>query len=267
VAAPRLLVVVAHPDDETFGCGSLLLHAAARGAETTVCCLTRGDAGQPRPGSGVTREELPVVREAELRAAAAALDVATVVLLDHRDSDMEGEPHPEALVAVPFDAVVADVRAVIEHHRPHVVVTLDASDGHRDHARARDATLAAVDEATWQVDAVHLQCLPRSLLRRWADHTRARDPDSPYLDVDEVGFGTPDELVTTRIDTREHLARRWAAIALHASQASPFDDLPPDLAEAFLGTEHLRRVRPSTPPPAGHDELFEGQTGLRPSTS
>ena len=41
--APRLMVTVAHPDDETFGCGSLLLHAAAAGAQTCVVCDTRGE--------------------------------------------------------------------------------------------------------------------------------------------------------------------------------------------------------------------------------
>ena len=47
---PHVLVVVAHPDDETFGCGSLLLHAAAAGARTSVLCATRGEAGNVAPG-------------------------------------------------------------------------------------------------------------------------------------------------------------------------------------------------------------------------
>jgi LmbE family N-acetylglucosaminyl deacetylase len=71
----RLQVVVAHPDDETFGCGSLLLHAAAAGAVTAVCCGTRGEAGEwPEemvlPPGGIAEQ-----RERELRAAAAALGV------------------------------------------------------------------------------------------------------------------------------------------------------------------------------------------------
>ena len=66
----RVLVTVAHPDDETFGTGSLLAHATARGWTSTVWCATRGEAGTPASGSGLQAEDLPRVREAarQLRA-------------------------------------------------------------------------------------------------------------------------------------------------------------------------------------------------------
>lgn len=239
----RVLVVVAHPDDETFGCGSTLLYASARGATTTVCCATRGEAGEPAVGSGVTATGLAAVREDELYRAATLLGVSEVELLDFRDSGMDGEPGAGSLVGADLEAVVAAVTTVVERVRPHVVVTLDASDGHRDHARIRDATLAAVDRASWEVEAVYLQCLPRSLLRRWADVERQRKPDSPYLDVDEALMGTPDDDITTVLDTSAHVAARRAAIALHASQVSPYAGLPDDLEQAFLAADHLQQVR------------------------
>ena len=82
----RMLVVVAHPDDESFGCGSILAHAAVGGVDTIVCCATRGEAGSPIPMSGGPR--LAAVRERELRAAADLLDVGRVVVLDYEDSGM-----------------------------------------------------------------------------------------------------------------------------------------------------------------------------------
>lgn len=88
---PRLLVVVAHPDDESFGCGSLIALAAGGGAAVTVCCATRGEAGEPAPGSGVDADALPAVREQELRDAADLLGASEVVLLDFVDSGMAGE--------------------------------------------------------------------------------------------------------------------------------------------------------------------------------
>lgn len=242
---PRLLATVAHPDDETFGCGSLLLHAHGRGATTAVCCATRGEEGEPAPGSRVRRGHLGQVRERELRSAAAVMGVDRVDLLGYRDSGMDGVPTTEALVSAPLEEVAAAIGEVIDRFRPHVVVTLSADDGHRDHVRIRDATLAAVEMASWHAQRLYLQCLPRSLLRRWADQQRVRQPDSPYLDVDAVELGTPEEHLTTIIDTSEHLDARRTAIGCHRSQTSPYRALPDDLEHAFLTQDHLIRTRPS----------------------
>ncbi|HEV2071149.1 MAG TPA: PIG-L family deacetylase, partial [Acidimicrobiales bacterium] len=94
----RLLVVVAHPDDETFGCGSLIADAALGGAEVTVCCATRGEAGELAAGCDVPSGSLGGWREQELRDAARVLGVSDVVLLDFVDSGVDGEPAPESLV-------------------------------------------------------------------------------------------------------------------------------------------------------------------------
>jgi len=212
--------------------------------ETVVCCATRGEAGEPAPGSGLTAEDLPGARTRELREAAAVLGVGQVDVLDFVDSGMVGEAAPGTLVAAPFDEVVAAVRTEVEGVRPTVVVTLDAGDGHRDHARIRDATLAAVDLAAHRVERVYLAGLARSLMRRWVAHQQAAHPDRAHLDPDVAAIGTPDEELTTVLDTSAHLATRWAAIRAHASQVSPYENLPPDLQHAFLATERLRRVRP-----------------------
>jgi LmbE family N-acetylglucosaminyl deacetylase len=257
-AAPRLLVTVAHPDDETFGCGSLLLHAAARGAHTCVCCATRGEEGEPAPGSDARAEELGLVRERELRAAAGVLGVDRVELLGYRDSGMQGAAGDGALVDAPLGEVAAAVRGVIDAVRPHVVVTLSADDGHRDHARIRDATMAAARAASWRPQRVYLHCLPRSLLRRWADRERLRRPDSPYVHVDAASLGTADEELTTVIDTSAHLAARRSAIACHRSQRSPYEGLPPDLERAFLGEDHLVRVAPTWTGGAVERDLLAG---------
>jgi len=242
----RLQVVVAHPDDETFGCGSLLLHAAAAGARTVVTCATRGEAGEPPGGSDLGPGELGRVRERELASAAEALGVGQVELLDFADSGMSGDPGPSTLVGAAYDFVVASVLASVQRHAPDVLVTLDASDGHRDHVRIRDAALEAAREAG--VRRVYLACLPRSLMQRWCDHMAAHRPDMEHLDADTAGLGTPDDLLTTRIDARTHREAREKAMALHASQTSPYEGLPDDLRSDFLDVVHARRV---TPPWAG----------------
>jgi LmbE family N-acetylglucosaminyl deacetylase len=255
---PRLVVVVAHPDDETFGTGSVLLHAAAAGVETTVVCATRGEAGEITPGSGADPADLAAVRESELRRAAAVLGVSRVEVLDFRDSDMSGDADASTLVGADQDAVRDAVRALLDDVRPDVVVTLDAGDGHRDHAAIRDATRAAVDAAGLTSTRVYLHCLPTSIMDRWVEHMKRTDPSWAHLELGALG--TPDEQVTTEIDTRRFLHQRVAAMAEHRSQRSPFEGLPQELFEAFLTREHLIRVRPAWPGGPVETDLVESAT-------
>jgi N-acetyl-1-D-myo-inositol-2-amino-2-deoxy-alpha-D-glucopyranoside deacetylase len=231
-----LLVVVAHPDDESFGCGSVLAHAATAGYATAVLCATRGEAGESR----IRTDDLAAVREAELREASRILGVATIHLLDYRDSGMTGEPAPETLARARPERVVAEVRSVIDELRPDVVVTLDGSDGHRDHVAIREATIAAVDTANHPPGATYLWCLARSSMAKWASNPRGGRGDE-YLELGTLG--TPDEQITTRIDVASHLPQRWRAIRAHASQTSPYDDLPAELQHEFLAVDRLRLVR------------------------
>lgn len=202
-----------------------------------VVCATRGEAGESR----VATTDLAALRESELRAAAKILGVGRVVVLDHVDSGMEGDPVAGALVAVDSATLAAQVQAVIEQFQPDVVVTLDASDGHRDHVAIREATLAAVDASAHEVGATYLSCLARSSMTRWADHMRASGGGDAYLAMRELG--TPDEDITLVVDVAEHLSTRWEAIRAHASQASPYDDLVPELQHEFLAFDRLRLVR------------------------
>ena len=244
VGRPRLLVVVAHPDDESFGCGGVIASAARSGAAVTVCCATRGEAGEVAEGSGVGAGELPQVREAELREAAAVLGATDVVLLDFGDSGMAGDAPPHTLVGAPLDAVVAAVTRVLDDVVPDVVVTMDETggDGHRDHVRIA----AATTEAVRRRPGPHLYqwCLSRALLQRWVEHVRAASPDSEHLDVDPSTMGRPDGDITTVLDVTDLEDVRWAAIRAHRSQHSPYEVMPPDLQDAFLHTDRLVRVLP-----------------------
>ena len=223
----RLLVTVAHPDDETFGMGSVLAHARAAGVESRIICATRGELGEPAIDIGDT--PLGVVRERELRAAAAILGVAGVELLDYLDSGVDGDPAAGSLAAADTGDVARALAARIEDLRPDVVIMADGSDGHRDHVAIRDATLLALQSTEWRPVRTYLWCMPRSVLSMFL----------PYADM-----GTPDESVTTIVDVSEQIQVRWQAMRAHASQVPPFDSMSPELQHAFLATDHFIRVDP-----------------------
>lgn len=237
----RWVVIVAHPDDETFGCGSLIAHAARRCATVTVVCATRGEAGE-RTSEVPADADLGAVREAELHAAAALLGAAHVELLAYGDSGFDGEPAAGSLCDAPIDEITRTLATRLRQIEPHVVAVLDGSDGHRDHQRVRICTHRALEAAGDPTITLIETGLPNHLMRRWLDEMRGVHPDAAYHAIDPAEFGTPDELITEVLDHSDVLDLRQEAIAAHCSQRSPFADLSPALARAFLSHTHLTRV-------------------------
>jgi LmbE family N-acetylglucosaminyl deacetylase len=241
--ALRLLVTVAHPDDETFGTGSVIALAAEHGAQVTVCCATRGEAGDVPALTSAA--EIAAAREAELRSAGTTLGVNRFVLLDYVDSGMTDEPGPRTLAGAPFGDVVSDVRKVVDQVKPDVVVTLDPDhgDGHRDHAVIGRATVQACRHVP--STRVYAWTVPRPLLARWFAELEKVRPDSAHLELDQRGLGRPEQQITTVLDVAEVRSKREHAISLHASQISPYDGMPSDLRDEFLDTDHLVRLQPA----------------------
>src|SRR5215472_13793709 len=100
------MAVLAHPDDESLGCGGTLAKYAAAGIEVHLITATRGERGRfGAPGAKATPAEVGAAREAELRAAAAELGLNEVILLNYPDGALDQvEP------AVAIGAIVSHIR-------------------------------------------------------------------------------------------------------------------------------------------------------------
>ena len=119
----KILVVTAHPDDETFGMGGTLAFYGQQGAEIHLVCATRGEAGEVPDGMLKEDQSIGELREGELRCAAEILGICEVHFLDYRDSGMEGSDdnsHPNALMNAPVEAV-AETREQAAAEMPAVV--------------------------------------------------------------------------------------------------------------------------------------------------
>jgi N-acetyl-1-D-myo-inositol-2-amino-2-deoxy-alpha-D-glucopyranoside deacetylase len=231
----RWVVVVAHPDDETFGCGSLIAHATRRGAHVTVISATRGEAGERTPVIAADAD-LGAVRAAELVEAARLLGADDVELLHYADSGFDGELPIGSLCSAPLADLTMWLVDRLEDLRADVLVVIDGSDGHRDHLHVR----AAAEQAVTMVAATLLLVgLPNHLMRRWLDEMRSVAPDSPYQAIDASQLGTPDHLITDVLELPDLVDVRERAIAAHRSQRSPFEDLSPELRRSFLINTHL----------------------------
>jgi len=146
---PRLLAILAHPDDESFGLGGTLARYARQGIEVQVCIVTDGGAGVHDPHA-LQEGQAPTLARLRLQELECACGVSGVHLhtLDYRDSGMEGAPendHPDSLYQADLDDVAHELVRVICQTRPHVVITHDPSGGyfHPDHVKVNRAVRRA----------------------------------------------------------------------------------------------------------------------------
>jgi LmbE family N-acetylglucosaminyl deacetylase len=221
----RLMVVAAHPDDETLGFGGVLARYASEGVETFLVTATRGERGRyqthrfgepAHPGGGA----LGRIREAELHEATAALGVAHVRLLDYEDQELDGADPRKAIAAV-----AGEIRAA----RPDVVLTFapDGAYGHPDHIAISQLTTAAIVEAA--SDGGHRVSKLYYLAwgeRLWTAYQRAFKKLVSVVDgIERRATAWPDWAITTVVETRAWAPQVWRAVACHASQVAAYSAL------------------------------------------
>jgi LmbE family N-acetylglucosaminyl deacetylase len=205
------LVVVAHPDDESFGLGALLTSFVDDGAAPTVVCLTHGEASTLHGIDG----DLRTIREAELRAAAAILGDLRVVLLDEPDGHVAESDHRQLTAAVACAAREAGSDGIL-------VFDLGGITGHPDHEAATRIALTAAGELGLDVLA-------------WTLPEAVAATMNAELGTGFVGRADQDiDLVVTVARERQR-----AAVRAHPSQAVPGSALWRRL-ELLGDREHLR---------------------------
>jgi N-acetyl-1-D-myo-inositol-2-amino-2-deoxy-alpha-D-glucopyranoside deacetylase len=289
----RLLLVHAHPDDESIVSGATMAYYAAQGVQVTLLTCTLGEEGEvlvPEYAQleAAQADQLGGLRIGELAAAMRELGVT-----DHRwlggagrfrDSGMMDTPanaHPRAFwraASEPdvFDAAVAAAVEVVREVRPQVIVTYDERGdyGHPDHIMAHRVATAAYERAAdpgygagkpWQVAKLYWVANPKSDLRKAFDALKDTDSSFGVADVDDLPFGIDDELVTTTIDATGFGAQKMAALAAHRTQIAvdgPFFALSNMLGREVLAVEHFRIAKGELGPDrddAGRErDLFSG---------
>ncbi|MBN1173530.1 MAG: PIG-L family deacetylase [Micromonosporaceae bacterium] len=221
-----VLAVVAHPDDESFGLGGILAALADQGVPTGLVCFTRGEASTlagsthaESPGTGSPQADRPgdpaVIREHELRRAAAVLGIEHVALHDYPDRALRG---------VDLAPLAGHVLTLVAERHPSHLLVFDQGGvtGHPDHVRSTQAALVAARQAGLPVLA---WALPREVASRL----------NAEFDAEFLGRG-PEELDQA---VRVPRQRQEDAIACHHSQSADNPVLHRRL-ELLGDTEHLR---------------------------
>ena len=262
-----LLLVHAHPDDEAISTGGAMMKAHAEGHRVVLVTATRGEVGEIyNMDEKATRPHLGEVRTRELEKAAGILGVNRSVFLGYRDSGMVGtadNENPKSFHQAAIDEAAGRLEAILREERPEVVVTYaeDGTYGHPDHIKAHHVTNAALDlleKEGWRPRKLYYTVIPRSAMKAFAESL----PEEARQD--NIGSriqGTPDEVITTKVDVGDYVDRKRAAFAAHVSQNDPnswFANMADQIYRLAFGTEYYQLARGKPGSELPESDLFAG---------
>ena len=258
----RILLVHAHPDDETINNGATMALYADAGAHVTLVTCTRGEEGEVLVPSlsylsSSEQDQLGAHREIELADAMKALGVSDHRFLGQptakfRDSGMMGtEPNnrPDVFWQADLDSTAKILVEVIEEIKPHILITYDeiGGYGHPDHIKAHLVAMRAAELSTWQIHKIYWNTMPKSVLAEGI--AKMKEIGSDFFgaeSVDDLPFAKDDEFVTTLIDGSKYVDAKMAAMKAHETQISldgPFFALSNNLGLQIWGDEYYTLVK------------------------
>ena len=270
-AEKRLLLVHAHPDDETINNGVTMAKYAVEGVHVTLVTCTRGEEGEVLVESlknlaSNKDDKLGDHREIELKDAMIELGISDFRFLGSpnkkwRDSGMIGAPQNErkdVFWQSNLDEAANELVKVILEIKPQVMITYDefGGYGHPDHIKAHQVAMRAAEISAnqgWQITKIYWNTMPRSVLQTSID--KMKEVGSEFFgaeSADEMPFAKDDELVTSVVKAQEYVPQKLAAMKAHATQISvdgPFFALSNNLGLSVWADEYYTLVKGEIAPP------------------
>lgn len=208
----RLLFLLAHPDDETFGPGGTIARYAGEGADVFLATATRGEAGMSGELPVTDRDRLGEIRAEELRRAAGVLGARNVAFMGFRDG---------GLADTPLERIVEKAVGEVRRVRPHVLIGFgpEGVSRHPDHIVMSAVASEAFDAAAapsrfpeqfrnglspWAAAKLYQFEVAQDIFERWG---------VPLA-------GVPRETLTTFIDTSAYVDKKIEAFRSHGTQAT-----------------------------------------------
>lgn len=264
-AQKRLLLVHAHPDDETINNGITMAKYAQEGAKVTLVTCTRGEEGEvlvEELGNLASNrdDKLGEHREIELKNAMKLLGIEDYRFLGApnkkwRDSGMIDTPQNErsdVFWQANLEEVAQELVKVILETKPQVLITYDefGGYGHPDHIKANQVAMKAADLAAnqgWKISKIYWNTMPKSVIQNGIE--KMKEVGSSFFgaeSADDLPFAKPDELVSTVIRGVEYVPQKLEAMKAHATQIAvdgPFFALSNNLGLSVWGDEYYTLVK------------------------
>ena len=264
-ASKRLLLVHAHPDDETINNGVTMAKYAKDGAQVTLVTCTRGEEGEVLVAELASLasdkdDKLGQHREIELKDAMVHLGISDFRFLGApnkkwRDSGMMGMPQndrADVFWKSDLEESANELVSVILEIKPQVLITYDefGGYGHPDHIKAHQVAMRAAEIAEtkgWRIEKIYWNTMPRSVIQMGIE--KMKEVGSDFFgaeSADDLPFAKPDELVTSVVHASEFVPQKLAAMKAHATQIAvdgPFFALSNNLGLSVWGDEYYTIVK------------------------
>ncbi len=267
----RLLLVHAHPDDESINNGVTMAYYASLGAHVTLVTCTRGEEGEilvPELAhlASDKDDKLGEYRIIELANAMRELGIKDHRFLGEgkslwRDSGMIGTPQnsrPDVFWNADLDTVAKQLLDVIMEVKPQVLITYDENGGygHPDHIKAHQTAMRAAELARgagWEITKIYWNTIPKSVIEEGIQALAGTGTDFFGVEkAEDFPFAAPDELVTSVLTAEDFVPHKMAAMRAHPTQISvdgPFFALSNNLGFKVWGREFYRLVHGTPSPP------------------
>lgn len=216
----RLLLVFAHPDDESFAAGGTAAKYVEAGWHVDLISATRGEEGSRGPFVSIPQSELGELRQKELQKAGVALGISSVTFLGYRDGtltsqtvgELEDTVHKKMEELVP-DMVITMDPTGISNHPDHIKMCYVTTFAFQKYAAWIEEKLERVKETEQMFPKLYYACMPESV----AEYLKKKK----ILPTESFGkpwTGTTDKHITTVINIMKFASDKKRALACHVSQ-------------------------------------------------
>lgn len=277
----RVLLVHAHPDDETINNGATMAMYAALGASVTLVTCTRGEEGEvliPELShlAASATDSLGQHRITELALAMKELGVTDHRFLGegvklYRDSGMMGtEPNnrPDVFWQADLDEAADLLVQVIDEVKPHVLITYDefGGYGHPDHIQAHRVAMRAAEKSEWDIPKIYWNVMPVSVIQEGIDAMKGIDSDFWGAEkAEDLPFAKDDSFVHALVDGNAFVEKKMNAMKAHSTQIAvdgPFFALSNNVGLQVWGNEYYTLVKGEKSAPLNEkgyeSDLFAG---------
>ena len=169
--------------------------------------------------------------------------------------------HPDCFWRADVDEAARELALIIDEIRPQVMVTYDENGGygHPDHIQTHRVAMRAAELATWQIQKIYWNIMPKSVVQRGMD--AMKDQGSEFFgaeNVDDLPFVKDDSFVSAVIHAPNQVDKKMAAMKAHATQISldgPFFALSNNLGVQVFADEYYTLVKGEKAAPFNTDNL------------